>query len=795
MTLACSAILLSCSKTPADNVHFCIRAQDMSGITKSLLTQDAVENRITSTVLAAYSKGKLYRTAYYPGDGSSLPLTLENGQVYSVYAMVNTGDTRSVFPEYESGVGDIIWHLSSYDSGPDCINVRGIPMAGSAIFTGGEESGSISVKRLLARVNATVRCDWPGASVTAGKICNMNSTLRPFGTSAMTSPADSFSYNTERHECAPGNSSATLVFYVPENMQGSVAGISSPTDKSHEHNAAVNSMRACLTYMEVTVSGSGLYDGEISYRSYLGNNSTDNFDIERNCSYSWEITYSEDNLCRDEWKIDNSLEDTRILTVPEAMYLFPGEDVRLGDWITTNMPLETIGWHIGDNYIGDDLVGTIINGDNASGLNFTVDGTQKAEDYGNRLISITPLNNPRTGLGGNTIIYTVDEMVDWKNVLSGPVFNMNTNSSGTGNKYFVTPGRNAVTQADYSVFYGDDELREFVTRHVSGKGGDRWSYTESPSQGITGILIGDIGDEFDVVRYDVASTVLPGDYPVMLLTKSGNSSDAFIHVNDTRMLRWINRSTAVPSNGIIAYRYLSENKILLILGSNSVYSIAGGTTFTQNNSPFQLFASDRSAKDASFSGTYAGTQFEGEPLHAGNYSGKIRFTYSRFLATKKVYNTTVGNKTASGLLTLVPKVTTNLSGRHFIRVEAKNGYDSNTSHSIEAVILASDGTYRELVLSPAISRVTMGATVTLKATLYLFSVSDNKLIDESSSAVSSSLVTWNGAVDGVFTATHPGNYRITATYNGATAYADIEVTVSDIDVSGEWNNDGSIILD
>ena len=129
LILACTVTLLSCSKESENSTCFSIRAESMSGDTKSLLTQDGIENRITSTVLAAYSKGKLYRTAYYSGDGTSLPLTLENGQDYSVYALVNTGDTRSCFPEYESGIGALTWQLSSYDTGPDCINARGIPMA------------------------------------------------------------------------------------------------------------------------------------------------------------------------------------------------------------------------------------------------------------------------------------------------------------------------------------------------------------------------------------------------------------------------------------------------------------------------------------------------------------------------------------------------------------------------------------------------------------------------------------------------------------------------------------------
>ena len=802
LILAGMAVSLSCEKEVANSNSIRIQAEAMGTATKTLLESDGIEDKITSTVLAAYTKGKLYRTAYFTGDGTSLPLTLENGQVYTVYALINTGDTRSSFPQYESGIGNITYRLTSYDSGSDCVNSRGIPMAGWTSVTGGDGLSTIGVKRLLAKVTANIQCDWPGGTVTGGIVCNMNSVLKPFGTSAMESPTDSFTFNPERHNCAPVNSSATLVFYVPENMQGTIAGIESSSDKSHEHNAAVNSKKDCLTYLEVSVSGSGLYEGDIVYRSYLGRNSTDNFDIIRNCSYVWNITYSEDNLAHDDWKMDNSLDDKRELSVPGALYLIPGEDVSLAEHVSTNMPLETIGWQMGPNQIGSDLVGTIHNEDNLAGLSFSTDDENTPDSYGNRVIGIFPLSNPRTGLGGNIRVYIVDELSAWKNTLTGPVYDMVTHNPGSGNKYFVSPGKTTNAQVDFTVFYNDDEIREHVETRLLGKGGSRWSFTDSPYQGISGQLIGDVGDEYDVIKYTAGSTVLPGDYPIKAQAMDGSSSDAYIHVNDTRVLRWVNRSSVVPgtSDGVIFYKYLSENKILIHLNSGSAYVTSGGTTFTQNNSPFQFTASDRSMKSSALPSGYIGTPFEGGALHAGNYTGKISISYSGTLATNGVFNTQIGNKTSSGLLTLVPRVTANLSdsGRHVITIKAKNGYDDNTTHAIEAIVMAKNGTYSELALTPAISRVTVGATVTLTATRYSFRVTNNNLMTDNSTVLhgTNSNLTWTGAPNGVFTATHPGNYRITATYTGGlTAYADIEVTASDVDVSGEWEIGGSIILD
>lgn len=799
LTIGLAVLAAGCSKQERNADCFHIQALCMEGATKTLLNSDGIESKVTSTVLAAYSNGKLYRTAFYAGDGSSLALTLENRQPYTVYALVNTGDTRTLFPEYESEVSNLTYRLTSYDSGDDCVNSRGIPMAGSASAIGGGGGVSIGVKRLLAKVRATIKCDWPGASVLSGRICNMNAVLKPFGTSAMTSTDDSFTYSPEIHEWT-GGSSATLIFYVPENMQGNVSGILSPNDKTHEHNAAVASMRDCLTYMETRVSGNWLYDGEITYRSYLGRNSTDNFDIERNCIYSWDITYTEDNLSHDEWKMDNSLSDLRTLSVPEELFLVPGEKVRLGDYVNTNMPYSSIGWTIGPVSTGADLVGAVNNMDNLEGLSFTVDDALPPLGYGSRVISIGPVSNPRGGLGGRTSVFVADQAIAFRNTLHGPVFNMIDRYASGGDKYFVTPGKDTDAQVDFSVCYNDDRLGQTVSRPLPGLGGKRWQVSQQPFDGISGQIIGDTGQDYDLVNYSVAADVLPGDYPISATTADGSKDDAYLHVNDTRTLRWVDRSSAVPSTsaGILACRLIADNKLVLIIKPGSTYAKAG-TAFTRNNTPFQFTASDRSLKSGAVQG-YAGAAFEGEALHAGNYTGKIGITYDGSLATNRVYNVTAGNKTVSGILTLVPIITSDLSDkeRHVITIKAKNGYDANTTHDIEAVIRAKTGVSNELALSPAISRVTVGSTIMFTATLYSIWLMSSGLRDFSPAVLSNSNpgLTWSGAPGGVFTATHPGNYRITATYTGGiTAYADIEVTASDIDVSGEWENGGSVVLD
>jgi hypothetical protein len=121
--------------------------------------------------------------------------------------------------------------------------------------------------------------------------------------------------------CAGGGVSAgTYVFYVPENRQGTVAGITDSADKSHERNATVNAMRERLTYLETSVSTTGTWTGTVTYRSYLGRNATSDFDIEGNARYVWTVVFREDELQESTWKRETDLSFT---TYEEEFLLSP----------------------------------------------------------------------------------------------------------------------------------------------------------------------------------------------------------------------------------------------------------------------------------------------------------------------------------------------------------------------------------------------------------------------------------------------------------------------------------------
>lgn len=277
--------------------------------TRSVLSGSDIETKVTCVTLAAYSGGLLEECGYYTGTLSPMTLSLVKGRTYTVYALVNMGDVRSSLPVPESGLEDLTWVIPSYTGGSASVNARGIPMSGSTGCTAGSGGTTvIPVRRLLAKVTARLSCDWDGAEITGVRVRGMNARLRPFGESAIQATSDILP--EVEYSAGGGSPSGTYVFYVPENRQGTVGGITDSADKSHERNPSVSAMRDRLTYLETSVSTSGDYSGTVTYRSYLGRNATSDFDIEGNVSYVWTVAFLSDNLQESTWKRETDLSFT-----------------------------------------------------------------------------------------------------------------------------------------------------------------------------------------------------------------------------------------------------------------------------------------------------------------------------------------------------------------------------------------------------------------------------------------------------------------------------------------------------
>ena len=271
--------------------------------TRSLLTASDIETKRTAITLAAYEGGTLAASAHFTTRLDDMVLELEPDRTYTVYALVNMGDMTSVLPRSESGLSDVTYRIPSYTEGAGSLSARGLPMAGKLTWPG--HGSVIPIQRLLAKVTATLTCEWDGAVIRSVRVRNLNRTLRPFGEAVREDDWDQ-----QEFQDGTGTATGTFVFYVPENRQGTIDGIQTSLDKNPDRNGEVRARSDRLTYLETVVEGTGTILGSITYRSYLGQNAVSDFDIRRNAHYRWTLRFRPDGLQYDDWKHDNDLTGT-----------------------------------------------------------------------------------------------------------------------------------------------------------------------------------------------------------------------------------------------------------------------------------------------------------------------------------------------------------------------------------------------------------------------------------------------------------------------------------------------------
>ena len=277
--------------------------------TKSLLPETAAfESMITSIAFGVYQDGVIVDRQYYAGSLSGLRFTVEKGKAYRIYVVGNMGDVKMLFPSSESEISSFEYDIPSYTGGASSLSQLGIPLYGSGSYGASVGSpGTITLRRLMARVTANISCTWGGARISTVKVYNLNRKLTPFSSNGSVASSASDMLSVQEYSSGTNTSSGSFVFYVPENRQGTIAGIANSSSKSPDYNTTVSSRQVLLTYIETRVNGSGDMSGYIDYRSYLGSNATTNFDIIGNKGYVWTLTYSPDGIQVSDWKHDNNL--------------------------------------------------------------------------------------------------------------------------------------------------------------------------------------------------------------------------------------------------------------------------------------------------------------------------------------------------------------------------------------------------------------------------------------------------------------------------------------------------------
>lgn len=277
---------------------------------RSTVDEDALKNLWVLQFDGATDASKLLFCEYY--DASMIGGDATNGYSLSVALYETTGDTKIYFV---ANVGpDRFQKFSAGDGVPDsdvtlksfeastlafaseaAVSADGVlPMIGSYEGSSVIASGTVQMKRLVAKISFSFSIDVPGTEKftpsrvslrSAASCTRFSAPAVPTGTTGLYPDADS-SDNFINYPAVSvsGTGPFTYTWYVPENLRGVVAGLE-PSEKGSE-NAPAGS-----TFIEIGGDyqrGSALTD--VTYTIYLGEDPTTNFNVVRNYHYTVSST-------------------------------------------------------------------------------------------------------------------------------------------------------------------------------------------------------------------------------------------------------------------------------------------------------------------------------------------------------------------------------------------------------------------------------------------------------------------------------------------------------------------------
>lgn len=312
--LALSAIVASCySVLPEDpdtqhqesgssRLHLHI-----TGNTRSSISPD--EHLGEDICVMAYNEENGRLAAIQTGKtAEDIDIELRSGS-YNIYVTANMGTFDAPADEAEIGMASYpISSLAEFDDAlPMCWKGK------AEIKTGETTTVHASLSRLVSRISFKVETGiLEGLEIESIRLCQGAGMLRPFmeDGSRILSDAEALGgdYATDE-DIARLMNGESIYFYAVENCQGNL--LPQNTDPWMKVPYYIGDKAGLCTYMEMTGiwNEDADYEGQITYRFYLGEDATGSFDIKRNSLHNLTVYLEEENLDRISWKIDASRMD------------------------------------------------------------------------------------------------------------------------------------------------------------------------------------------------------------------------------------------------------------------------------------------------------------------------------------------------------------------------------------------------------------------------------------------------------------------------------------------------------
>lgn len=254
----------------------------------------------------------------YSTSTSSLSFIGTVGHTYNVWAAANIGGKINVsaLSDFTSGKRSVKYSEIA-SRGIPMYSVDGSGQPGPATVTV-EKGGShltVYLERMMAKVSFRVdksKLDNPSSFTVKGvKIYNAINSYSPFTSDVKQAHSGSVDHSFDKassSDISALNGGSAIDLYAFENMQGTLLpGNSDPWKKVPSQ--IIGSADYC-TYLEMDCSyaSGGKTFNKVSYRMYLGDDATTNFDVKRNTRYAVTLipTEAEIDGHSGSWKVETS---------------------------------------------------------------------------------------------------------------------------------------------------------------------------------------------------------------------------------------------------------------------------------------------------------------------------------------------------------------------------------------------------------------------------------------------------------------------------------------------------------
>lgn len=263
--------------------------------TKTLNINDIISNY---NVLVYDSSGEK-RYHGYSANSGSIDIDVPMGEI-TVAVIANSGEIdQSYYTKIDS-----LWSakISTMYSPTNGVLFTGLA---NVNITESQSSLSILLKRVIAKVTVLFNRSQLNEAVllelTKIQLKNVPLSVKLFGNNSpgISQILTDGEYITSNLDPLSHESASAL--YLFENMQGDIGTNSTPSLK----NAGVKS--DICTYLEITANyTSPAKTGVIKYRSFLGENATNNFDIMRETHYKETVLFTGSAINESSWRVDVS---------------------------------------------------------------------------------------------------------------------------------------------------------------------------------------------------------------------------------------------------------------------------------------------------------------------------------------------------------------------------------------------------------------------------------------------------------------------------------------------------------